>query len=99
MSDALQYLDTFLSSPGGGLSDQNTAASLVRLQAGLREEVAKEHRDPDKVALAGDKRKKSILEEDRTYSSAQVANEQSPQLEIPKKKRKISKRYKEPEES
>ena len=36
---AFEYLESFLSAPGGGLSDQNTIASLLRLQTGLREEL------------------------------------------------------------
>lgn len=36
---ALDSLDAFLASSGGTLADQNTTASMLRLQAGLREEI------------------------------------------------------------
>jgi len=36
---ALLSLDAFLASSGGTLGDQNTSASMLRLQAGLRDEI------------------------------------------------------------
>lgn len=53
---AVEYLESFLSAPGGGLSDQNTIASLLRLQTGLRDELER----PSSSASGDSKKAKSL---------------------------------------
>lgn len=82
---ALDHLDTFLQSAaeGFGLSDQNTLASLTRLQTGLSQELHK----PSSVAA-----------EETLHLEEEVAESQLPEnqsAEATKKRKRESKKLKE----